>query len=141
MCRPGGIVAVRDADYAAMTWWPAEPELDRWLELYRARRGPTAASPMPAAGCCRGPSPPGSTRTTIEPVGGHVVLRHADRRGRWAGTWAERTTRTVLAEQLVARRTGRRRTSWTGSARPGCRWAERPTRWFIVPNGELICRA
>ena len=25
VCRPGGIVAARDADYAAMTWYPADP--------------------------------------------------------------------------------------------------------------------
>ena len=38
--RPGGLVAARDADYAAMAWHPASPVLDRWLELYReaARR-------------------------------------------------------------------------------------------------------
>ncbi|KOG85322.1 ubiquinone biosynthesis methyltransferase UbiE, partial [Streptomyces varsoviensis] len=35
VCAPGGIVAVRDADYAAMTWYPQPPALDRWLALYR----------------------------------------------------------------------------------------------------------
>lgn len=35
-CRPGGIVAARDADYDAMTWHPADPRLDRWLRLYQA---------------------------------------------------------------------------------------------------------
>src|SRR5207302_1506002 len=35
VCRPGGVVAARDADYAAMTWAPEEPALDRWLALYR----------------------------------------------------------------------------------------------------------
>src|SRR5262245_10049981 len=34
-CRPGGIVAARDGDYAAFTWYPHDPQLDRWLELYR----------------------------------------------------------------------------------------------------------
>lgn len=40
VCRPGGVVAVRDADYAAMTWHPAAPALDRWLDVYHrvARR-------------------------------------------------------------------------------------------------------
>lgn len=35
VCRPGGMVAARDADYAAMTWYPAEPGLEEWLALYR----------------------------------------------------------------------------------------------------------
>ena len=33
VCRPGGCAA-RDADYTAMTWYPYDPRLDRWLELY-----------------------------------------------------------------------------------------------------------
>jgi ubiquinone/menaquinone biosynthesis C-methylase UbiE len=34
VARPGGVVAVRDADYAATTWFPASPGLDEWLALY-----------------------------------------------------------------------------------------------------------
>ena len=33
--RPGGIVAARDSDYAAFTWYPAVPALDEWLALYQ----------------------------------------------------------------------------------------------------------
>src|SRR6202012_5604502 len=36
VCRPGGVVAVRDGDYHAFTWYPARPGLDRWQELYQA---------------------------------------------------------------------------------------------------------
>src|ERR687893_252687 len=35
VCRPGGVVAARDADYAAMTWFPASEGIDRWSSLYR----------------------------------------------------------------------------------------------------------
>ena len=42
---PGGIVAARDADYAAMTWYPADPRLDRWLEIYRAVAHANGAEP------------------------------------------------------------------------------------------------
>ena len=53
VCRPGGTVAARDADYAGFTWYPRLPELDRWLELYRraarANGGePDAGSRLPA---------------------------------------------------------------------------------------------
>ena len=43
VCRPGGIVAARDADYAGFIWFPRLPALDLWLDLYekaaRANRG------------------------------------------------------------------------------------------------------
>lgn len=32
--RPGGLVAVRDSDYAAFCWAPSDPRLDRWMQLY-----------------------------------------------------------------------------------------------------------
>ncbi|MDB4110112.1 methyltransferase domain-containing protein, partial [bacterium] len=32
--RPGGIIAVRDADYAGMHWAPESPLLDRWMSIY-----------------------------------------------------------------------------------------------------------
>jgi SAM-dependent methyltransferase len=40
VCKPGGLVAARDGEYAAFRWYPDEPAIDRWLALYRtiARR-------------------------------------------------------------------------------------------------------
>src|SRR4029453_7383842 len=35
VCVPGGLVAIRDADYSAMTWHPPSAALTRWLELYQ----------------------------------------------------------------------------------------------------------
>ncbi|MGA8787486.1 MAG: methyltransferase domain-containing protein, partial [Paenarthrobacter sp.] len=40
VAKPGAIVAVRDADFHGMSWYPEVPELDDWMELYQkiARR-------------------------------------------------------------------------------------------------------
>jgi len=35
VCKTGGIVAARDSDYGAFTWYPTNPALDNWLALYR----------------------------------------------------------------------------------------------------------
>jgi ubiquinone/menaquinone biosynthesis C-methylase UbiE len=32
--KPEGLLAVRDADFGAFTWFPADPVLDRWMALY-----------------------------------------------------------------------------------------------------------
>ena len=34
VCRPGGLVAARDGDYGGFTWFPADPWLDAWRDLY-----------------------------------------------------------------------------------------------------------
>src|SRR5688572_22264561 len=33
VCKPGGIVSVRDSDYAGFIWYPMLPELNEWLDL------------------------------------------------------------------------------------------------------------
>ena len=139
VCRPGGIVAVRDADYAAMTWWPAVPELDEWLRLYRAAARANGGEPDAGRRLLSWALAAGFDPAAVEPSAGTWCYATPGERERWAGTWAERTTSTVLAEQLVG----------TGIASPAeldgiaaawRRWATEPDAWFIVPNGELICR-
>ena len=34
VCKPGGVVGVRDSDYAGFIWFPQLPALDRWMTLY-----------------------------------------------------------------------------------------------------------
>ena len=60
VCRPGGVVAARDADYAAFTWYPADPVLDRWLELTTRSPARTTPSPTGPATCSPGRMPPAS---------------------------------------------------------------------------------
>lgn len=140
VCRPGGIVAVRDADYAAMTWWPATAELERWLALYRLAATANGGEPDAGRRLLSWALAAGFDADGIEPSAGTWCYATAATRARWASTWAERTTSTVLAEQLV---TGGLATqdeldaigaSWL-------RWAAHDDAWFIVPNGELLCRA
>src|SRR5207237_3664964 len=35
VCKPAGIVAARDSDYAGFCWYPELPALDDWRTLYR----------------------------------------------------------------------------------------------------------
>ena len=34
VCRPGGLVAARDGDYAGMFWFPEDPGMTEWQALY-----------------------------------------------------------------------------------------------------------
>jgi len=35
VCKPGGLVAVRDSDYLGFTWFPQTPAFDQWMRLYQ----------------------------------------------------------------------------------------------------------
>ena len=137
VCRPGGVVAARDADYAAMTWAPAEPALDRWLALYRelARRNggePDAGRHLLAWARRAGF---GEVR-----AGASVwCFATPEDRAWWAETWATRVTESSLAAQAVDRGLATR-PELAELAAGWLRWALSADGWFTVLHGEVLCR-
>lgn len=135
--RPGGVVAVRDADYAAMHWYPRLPELDEWQALHRAAARaaggePDAGRHLRAWARAAGLSDIAYTATTW-------VYATDEERAWWGGLWADRVTGTDLARRIVdgglatAADLDRVAAGWR-------RWAADPDGWFAVPNAEVIAR-
>ena len=137
VCRPGGLVAVRDADYAAMTWYPAEPALDRWLSLYhrlaRANGGEPDAGRRLAAWARRA----GFSEVT---AGASAwSYSSAAERAWWAGQWAERATRSAFATGAVQR--GMATAAELDELAAGWRrWGDSEDGWFAVLHGEVLAR-
>ncbi|AUG79484.1 ubiquinone biosynthesis methyltransferase UbiE [Kitasatospora sp. MMS16-BH015] len=140
MCRvaaPGGVVGVRDADYAAMTWYPELPELDAWLALYRriARHhgaepdaGRRLAAWARAAGC-----------TEVTAMSSTWTFATPEQRDWWAGLWADRTVGTATARTAVAEGFATEQ-ELAGLAEGWRRWAADPDGWFAVLHGEVLLR-
>jgi len=135
VCRPGGVVAVRDADYAAMTWHPADPALDRWLEVYHRVARHNGAEPDAGRRLKSWVRAAGFGELTC--TASAWCFASADERAWWAGTWAQRVTESALAEQAIA----------AGISTPGelaelaagwRRWADEPDAWFAVLNAEVV---
>jgi ubiquinone/menaquinone biosynthesis C-methylase UbiE len=138
VCRPGGIVAVRDADYAAMCWWPPEPQLDRWLELYRRAARANHGEPDAGRRLLGWALAAGFAAGDVECTADTWCYATPEDRERWASTWAERTTSSSLAEQLEAAGLA------TAAERQAIadawhEWAAADDGWFVVINGELVC--
>ena len=138
VARPGGIVAVRDSDYAAFTWFPELPELDEWLDLYErvARRNggePNAGRRLLSWAHAAGFADVTATSSTW-------CFATPEDRAWWGGMWAERVLTSDLARTAVtvgeATRDDLRRISegWKW-------WAAQPDGWLSILHGELICRA
>src|SRR4029450_9689847 len=99
VCRPGGVVAARDSDYAAFAWYPGDPVLDAWLDLYRevARRngGEPDAGQRPRAGARQA----GFSDVT---AGASVwCFATPEDLHWWTGMWAERIVDSAIAAQAV----------------------------------------
>lgn len=136
--RPGGVVAVRDADYAAMTWYPLDPRLDRWLEIYHAVARANGAEPDAGRRLYAWARAAGFT--DIEPSASTWLFADDASRTWWGSTWAERTRSSGVAEQALA----------SGIASPAelqdvaaawRDWMHHPDAWFGVMHGEILARA
>lgn len=137
VCRPDGLIAVRDSDYESMAWHPAVPELDRWLDLYRRTARANGGEPdagrrlvswAQSAGC-----------TEIVASASAWCFAAPDDRRWWAETWAERITVTALAERILELGLARR-DELDRIGRAWLWWAGQPDGWFSVTHGEVLCR-
>ncbi|HEY5820540.1 MAG TPA: methyltransferase domain-containing protein [Propionibacteriaceae bacterium] len=137
VCRPDGVVAVRDADYAAMTWFPETPELTRWMSLYqalaRSNRGePDAGRRLKGWADQAGFDSISCTASTW-------CFASEEDLAWWSQTWAERLVSSGFAAQSVER--GLSDPVELSALSEGWRaWSQEPAAWFAVVHGEALCR-
>ncbi|MFD0024736.1 methyltransferase domain-containing protein [Streptomyces sp. NPDC058382] len=138
VCRPGGVVAARDSDYAAMTWFPEVPVLDEWLDLYR--RVARANGGEPDAGRRLLSWARQAGFTDITPTAAAWCFGTPESRDWWSRLWADRTVGSVYAQLAVD---GGHATAGQLTAIAGAwhTWGAQDDGWFMVPHGELLCRA
>ncbi|MGW0734572.1 methyltransferase domain-containing protein [Streptomyces sp. NPDC002851] len=135
--RPGGFVAVRDADYAAMTWSPAAPGLDDWVRLYRevAR----ANGGEPDAGRYLKSWALEAGFTDITATASAWCYSTEEERAWWSDLWAERTTASRYGRIAVSG--GHTTPDGLNTIAEAWReWGSCPDGWFAVLNAEILCR-
>ncbi|WP_026925928.1 class I SAM-dependent methyltransferase [Granulicoccus phenolivorans] len=141
--RPGGLVAVRDADYHGFIWYPAVPGLDRWLELYQEVARANHAEPDAGrhlyawALAAVGDASTGSAAEVIPSASAWCFATEADRSW-WSESWAARATESDFAEQ--AREAGHPDTELAAIAAAWREWGASPGGWLLIPHGEVLIR-
>ncbi|MFJ7341818.1 methyltransferase domain-containing protein [Streptomyces sp. NPDC101110] len=135
--RPGGIVAVRDADYAAMTWYPEVRGLDAWLDLYR--RVARANGGEPDAGRRLKAWAQRAGFTDITATSGTWTFATPEERAWWSGLWADRTLASAYADRArLGGHAGERELRAVAEA--WREWGAREEGWFSVLHGEILGR-
>ncbi|GEB52635.1 MULTISPECIES: methyltransferase domain-containing protein [Streptomyces] len=137
VCAPGGIVAVRDADYGGMFWYPEVPGMDRWQQLYR--RVASACGGQPDAGrrLHAWARQAGFTDVTVSTSTWNYST--PQERAWWSGLWAERTVASAYAELAVGKGLATRE-DLERIAEAWRAWGAHEDGWFGVLHGELLCR-
>lgn len=137
VCRPGGVVAVREADFGGMAWYPRVPGLESWLRLYyevaRGNNGePDGGRMLKAWARAAG-------FTDISCTASAWCFASDEERAWWGGLWADRVRVSSFAGQALDRGLASQAeldevaAAWNA-------WTESEDGWFAVPNAEIICR-
>jgi len=130
------VVAVRDGDYPAMTYFPPNDGLDASQAAYVAMARANGAHPDGGRRLLQWAHAAGFA--TVVPSASVWCFATPEERAWWGGLWAERVTSSRLADQLRA----------DGAATDGVlagfaagwrRWAAEPDGWFAVLHGEVLC--
>ena len=135
--RPGGIVALRETDYGAKVWYPPEPALERWREIFRAvaqRQGtdPDAGRAVHAWARAAG-------FTDLVTSTSAWTFHSPEDRAWWGGSWADRVEHSAYATNaLDAGLTDRAELAAIAAAFR--RWADDPDGRFVVVHGEVLAR-
>ena len=133
--RPGGIVAIRDSDYASFTWYPNDERLARWLTLYREIARANGGEPDAGRRLLSWTHQAGFSR--VETSASAWCFATPEDRAWWGGLWAERMTRSAIAQQ--AQREGRASAAELALIADAWRsWAKADDGWFAVLHAEVI---
>lgn len=137
VCRPGGLVAVRDSDYAAFAWYPRLPRLDAWMTLYQKVARANGGEPDAGRRLLSWARAAGFD--VVTPTASTWCFANEDDRAWWGGMWAERITKSLMADQALA----------TGAATEDDllqisaawrEWAADQDGWMAILHGEILCR-
>jgi len=138
VCRPGGIVAARDAIYSTMSWSPDSDPLDRWRTLYRTVAVDNGGEPDAGRLLLRWAHQAGFTNITSGASAWCFATQ--EDRAWWGSLWADRTTQSSFADQAIERgfATALELQEIAGG---WIAWSNDPDGWFAVTHGEIIAMA
>jgi SAM-dependent methyltransferase len=136
VCRPGGLVAARDGDYPTMRFFPDQPELERAFGAYGALTRVHGANWDAGRRLLHWADQVGFA--SVAASGSSWCFATPEDRAWWGGLWADRFTRSALAEQLLDRGIANR-DDLAGFADAWRRWAASPDGWFAMLHGEVLC--
>ena len=140
--RPGGLVAVRDSDYATMVHAPVERAIEQWRgivqEVAAANGGEANAGRyLPA------PSPWVRAAGFTDPLVTTSTTTFADAEGRaaWGGMWAVRATDSDFAVRHATSGGFATRGDLVAISAAFTRWADQPSGFWAWLNGEVVAKA
>ncbi len=135
--KPGGLLAVRDADFGAFAWYPGDPVLERWMHLYHdltTRNGAQADAGRNLKAWVRA-----AGFTSVVETSSNWTFQTDEDRQWWGGLWADRVQESDFASQCLEY--GLSDVDELAEIADAFRrWSLDPDGVFIAVNGEVLAR-
>ena len=135
--RPGGIVAVRDAVYSAMTWYPEFEGMELWRSVYMATARANGGEPDAGGRLLAWAHRAGFTEVTAS--ASTWCYATATDRAWQSTTWAQRSLSSFGPQAVELGLASS--TDLETMARAWRQWGGSEDAWFVVVHGEVIARA
>lgn len=133
----GGTLAVRDSDYSAFMWSPAEPLMDRWMQLHHLasdRNGVDADAGRHLLGWVRAAGFYDATYSSST-----WTFATPEDVAWWGTMWAERVEGSAFTEQVIE--AGFSNPEELAAIADSFRsWAAAPDAVFVCVHGEVVAK-
>jgi ubiquinone/menaquinone biosynthesis C-methylase UbiE len=137
--KSGGIVAARDSDYAAMTWYPEVEGMSEWQDLYLRVARSNGGEPNAGRRLHAWAKQAGFNSSSITASATAWCYQSPEERAWWSGLWADRTVASSFA-RLATEGGHSTMEELEHIAQTWRRWGEQKDGWFAVLCGEILCR-
>jgi ubiquinone/menaquinone biosynthesis C-methylase UbiE len=135
VCKRGGVVGVRDADYASFAWAPLDPRLDDWLDTYRSVARANSAEPDAGRHLLAWARAVGFR--DIRASASAWCFATDSERTWWGELWADRMRHSSVADRALELGLASRE-QLEQQAEAFEAWAAHPDGWFALLHGEVI---
>lgn len=133
-CNPGGIIAIRDADYGAMTWYPQSAGLEQWRSTYST--GARANGAQPDAGRRLRSWAQAAELDLISAGSSTWTYATPESSSWWGKGQADRVRQSNFAIQAANQ--GLSPEQIEGIATAWEQWGQDPDAWFCLLHGDVI---
>jgi ubiquinone/menaquinone biosynthesis C-methylase UbiE len=133
--KPGGLLAVRDADFGAFAWFPPDPVLDRWMDVYHRltrRNGAQADAGRNLKAWVRA-----AGFHDVQASSSNWTFQSESERAWWGGLWADRIRQSEFARQCLEYELANEH-DLAEFADAFHRWTDDPDGVFLAVNGEVL---
>ncbi|GAA1225715.1 methyltransferase domain-containing protein [Rhodoglobus aureus] len=137
VAKPGGLIAVRDVDYAGLICFPELSGLRVWADLYDAVHRSNGGEPNAGRRLKAWALQAGLTDLTVTAS----VWNFSDQADRewWGSMWEARVLESAFADDALSKSLATQEVLQQISSAWRV-WADSPEGWLAMPHGEILAR-